>query len=132
MLEMGVGSIHERSWQVRSTVALTLAILITLCPFLCGAAEFGQGTHRHDVTEGTSHDSSAPDQCPEEGDNCICQGAVQADCVRFVGDAAGFCLVIDLLLPSASQSLAHMTREGSTTGLASWGNAHAVRSFLQN
>lgn len=117
---------------MRSTIALLLAILITLCPFLCGAVEFGQGAHRHDVPDSASHDSSVPDQCPEEGDNCICQGAVQRDCGRFVAAIPSLSLFVHLLLPSPSHTLTHPTRQGSSTGLASWGNAHDIRSFLQN
>ena len=52
--------------------------LLTLCPILCGAKEFGHGAHSHGTADGASP-GSAPDQCPEDGDNCICQGAVQVD-----------------------------------------------------
>ncbi|SIO62509.1 hypothetical protein SAMN05444166_7067 [Singulisphaera sp. GP187] len=118
---------------MRSLLASFLALLITLCPLLCGAAEFGQGAHRHDVPESTSHDSSTPDQCPEEGDNCICQGAVQAGHVRFFGaDAVDHTILVGVLFPSALQSLTYLTKERSSTGLGHWGNALAIRSFLQN
>ncbi|WP_406696257.1 hypothetical protein V5E97_35245 [Singulisphaera sp. Ch08] len=118
---------------MRSILATFLAILITLCPLLCGAAEFGQGAHRHDVAENSSHDSSAPDQCPEEGDNCICQGAVQGGHVRFFGaETFNHSILVGLLFPLSLNTLSHQARERSSTGLADWGNALAVRSFLQN
>ncbi|AGA26429.1 hypothetical protein [Singulisphaera acidiphila] len=118
---------------MRSILATFLAILITLCPLLCGAAEFGQGAHRHDVSGSPSHDSSAPDQCPEEGDNCICQGAVQADHIRFLGaHATGHSIIVGLLLPTPLHLLFSLSQKGASTGLGRWGNALAVRSFLQN
>jgi hypothetical protein len=118
---------------VRASLALYLAALLTLCPLLCGAAEFGQGAHRHGVSGGCSNDSSSPDRCPEEGDNCICQGAVPADNVRHTGsDAVGLAQLVDAILHAPLRPIAHLTCEGIPTGLAGWGDALAVRAFLQN
>jgi hypothetical protein len=117
---------------VRAFFSLLLIALLALCPILCGAREFGHGAHRHGSSSGTSPDP-APGQCPEDGDNCICQGAVQVDHVRI--DGSDF-LTSPLLLASFAHTplhpVAHLTWDGSPTGLASWGDAGTVRSLLQN
>ena len=112
-----------------------LAGLLMLCPILCGAKEFGHGAHRHGASDGATNDPSAPDHCPEDGDNCICQGAVQLDEVRTPDqnfDALGVPTLLDLSFPTPQHPIAHLTWGGSPTGLAGWGDATAVRSFLQN
>jgi len=53
-----------------------------LCPLICGAEEIAHGARLHGATDGPSGDS--PSHCPEEGDNCICQGAVQLDDARTI------------------------------------------------
>jgi hypothetical protein len=118
---------------VRAIAALLLTGLLVLCPILCGAEEFGHGAHRHGSSESASHDPSAPGQCPEEGDNCICQGAVVSVDVRVPdADALGLPLLLGMLVHTPHHPLAHLTWDGSPTGLAGWGDSHAVRAFLQN
>jgi hypothetical protein len=121
---------------VRTIVALFLTGIILACPFLCGAAEASHLTHREHAAGGPSN-GPAPAHCPEDNDNCVCRGAVQSSNVRVPNSD-----VISLPLPlhglvgtlahSPAHSLAHLTSDGSPTGLASWGDSVTVRALLQN
>jgi hypothetical protein len=108
-----------------------MTALLTFCPILCGAEELGHGAHQEGRAETPSH--HGPGECPEEVDNCICQGAVQAGDVR-MPDAgiARLGLTLVLIVHTPLHPAAHLTCDGSPTGLAGWGNAQAVRSVLQN
>jgi hypothetical protein len=115
---------------VRALSSLTLIGLLMLCPLICGVEELGHQAHRHGSSE-----STAPSHCPEQGDNCICEGAVQPDNLRAHGsvpEVDGLPLLLDLAIDPPLHPLAHLTSDGSPTGLAGWGNSHAVRAFLQN
>jgi hypothetical protein len=118
---------------VRAIAALLLTGLLVVCPLLCGAAEFGLGAHRHGAPESPSHDPSTPVQCPEEGDNCICHGAVVTVDVR-LSDAGSFVLrsLLGALVHTPHHPIAHLTWDGSPTGLAARGGALAARSVLQS
>ena len=121
---------------VRTCVTLLLAGFLLACPFLCGAAEAGHATHSGHPVSGPS-DSPAPGHCPQDSDDCICRGAVQSADVRVPAiDAVSFPLplhgLVGILDHAPSHSLAHLTSDGSATGLAAWGDALAVRAFLQN
>ena len=116
---------------VRTFTAFFLIGLIAACPLLCGAVEIGHGTHGLETSSGVPGEPSAPGHCPQDGDDCICQGAVQADDARLPGAADDF----GLLLPFAHtppHPIAHLTRDGSPTGLAALGDSSTVRAFLQN
>jgi hypothetical protein len=115
---------------VRSFSILALIGFLALCPLICGAGEIGHPSHQLG-----SSDSPSPSHCPEEGDNCICQGAVQGDHFRVPdlgSEAIGPFLFLDRSNDLLLHPLAHLTSDGSPTGLAGWGDAHAVRAFLQN
>jgi hypothetical protein len=112
---------------VRSVLAQLLAGLLTICPILCGAEEFGRGTHLHNSRE----PASAPGHCVAVGDNCICQGAVAADDVP-VAESLGLPSLLAALATTPRHPSGHRWPEGLPTGLAAWGGAHAVCSLLQN
>ena len=118
---------------MRAIAALLLTGLLVLCPILCGAEEFGHGAHRHGSWEGASQDASAPGHCPEEGDNCICQGAVVSVDIRVPdADVLGLPLLSGIPVLALHHPIGHLTWDGSPTGLAAWGDSRAVRAFLQN
>jgi hypothetical protein len=109
--------------------------IILACPLLCGLAEAGHDAHRE---HGSGQaDSPAPAHCAEEADDCICRGAVQSIDVRvpdsyFAIESSwleGFGVSITRPLP---HFFAHLTCQGSPTGLASWGDSSTVRALLQN
>jgi hypothetical protein len=121
---------------VRIIVALLLTGLILACPFVCGAAEASHVMHREHADGGPAN-SPAPTHCPEDNDNCVCRGAVQSSDVRVSNSGAiGLPLslngLVGILAHSPAQSLAHLTSDGSPTGLASWGDSVTVRALLQN
>lgn len=112
-------------------MALLLVILITACPLICGAVEACQVAHRHDPASPAS-----PNHCPEDSDNCICRGAVQASDTRLPDrDVVGLSSTLLLwgaLAHSPAHSFLHLTTDGSPTGLAAWGDSLAVCAVLQN
>jgi hypothetical protein len=117
---------------VRPILTFILATLLTLCPVLCGGEEFGLGAYLHGTSDAPSH---APGNCPEQGDDCICRGAVQASNVRVPdadADAVGLPMLLDILPHTPLHPLSRLTWGGSPTGLAGWGDTLSVRSFLQN
>ena len=121
---------------VRSFGSLLLIGSILVCPFLCGAAEAGHAAHHVQAAAGPG-DHSAPDDCPQEGDNCICGGAVQSADIRLPGlDVTGSPLpthgLTGILVHAPSHSLAHLTSQGTPTGLAGWGDTITVRALLQD
>jgi hypothetical protein len=117
---------------VRAILSGLLIGFLTLCPILCGAKEFAHGAHPHGTSDAASPDS-APDQCPEDGDNCICQGAVQVDSLRGQdSDVFDLPLLFLAFDPTPPHYASHLTTQGSPTGPSGWGDANTVRSFLQN
>ena len=125
--------LNSETLAVRNFAALFLVGLIALCPVICGAAEDDHGPRHHGPVDGSHGGSPSPTHCPEDSGNCICQGAVQSGDVH-VPD------VDAVILPhlfhhreyAPPHPLAHLTRDGSPTGLAGWGGSLAVRAFLQN
>jgi hypothetical protein len=115
---------------VRTFVALFLIGLLSFCPVLCGAAETDHGAHGHGASDGPS----APSHCPEDSDNCICQGAVIQSGDHHVSghDAFGLPLHFIAIGHTPSHPIAHLTWDGFPTGLAGWGDALTVRALLQN
>ena len=121
---------------VRTFVSMLLTGLILACPFLCGAAEAGHVTHREHPVSGPA-DSPTPGHCPEDSDDCICRGAVQSADVRVPGiDSISSPLplhgLVGILDHAPAHSLAHLTSDGTPTGLAGWGDSVTVRALLQN
>ena len=133
MLLVGVIGLQPREPDaVRTLATLSLIGLLMLCPLICGAEEIAHGARLHGATNGPSGDS--PSHCPEEGDNCICQGAVQLDDIRSSDQDSGAVSLpplfhISFLTPL--HPIAHLTWNGSPTGLAGWGGSLAVQAFLQ-
>lgn len=113
-----------------SRVAAVLLVgLLVLCPAVCGAEEPDRGTHAHSAAGGPA----TPAHCPEDGSNCICQGAVQVDAVRVAHpDADVLTPPSDLLVATPLLPRPHLTRDGSPTGLAGLGDRPAIRAFLQS
>ncbi|MEO6809584.1 MAG: hypothetical protein ABI353_10785 [Isosphaeraceae bacterium] len=115
---------------MRTLLVITLIGLLSFCPVLCGAAEVGHDAHGH----GASDEPASPTHCPDDGDNCICQGALVSSSGSHVSllDTLGVALDSVSLGQISSCPLAYLTRDGSPTGLTPWGNALKVRAFLQN
>jgi hypothetical protein len=109
--------------------------IILACPLLCGLAEAGHDAHQEHAS--SQPDGPAPGHCAEESDDCICRGAVQSVDARvpdsyFAIESFWLEGFGDLLARPMAQSPAHLTCEGSPTGLASWGDSSTVRALLQN
>jgi hypothetical protein len=121
---------------LRNLVALLLVGLISACPILCEAAEFGQGSHQCQADTSCDHPAENRSPCPDDGGSCICSGAIQAADVRIPDlDSAFLPDSIGLWLPPHSLRyplFLHLTQDGGPTGLAGFGDAGAVRSLLQN
>ena len=121
---------------VRTFVTMLLIGLILACPVLCGAAETGHATHRQHAAAGPPN-SPAPAHCPENSDDCICRGAVQSSDVRVpatdpISSPLPLHGLVGILDHAPAHSLAHLTSDGTPTGLAGWGDAVTIRAFLQN
>lgn len=119
---------------VRIFAAHALIGLLISCPFVCGAAEPDHGiAHRDRASDSSPERPHGPAHCAEGGDNCICEGAVQVGDVRVpASHDVGFPLVFAAVLSSSPHPIAHLTWDGSPTGLAGWGDHLSVRAFLQN
>lgn len=120
---------------MRTILTTFLTGLILACPFLCGVAGAVGGSHQHNAAGQPG--SPAPAHCPEDSDNCVCRGAVQYGDVKVPDiDAVGLPLPLHglagLIAHAPAHSHAHLTRDGTPTGLAAWGNSTAVRALLQN
>src|SRR4051794_39532457 len=107
---------------VRTFVTMLLSGLILACPFLCGAAEANHVAHREHTTGDASH-GPAPSHCPEDGDDCVCRGAVASSDVKVPAfDSIGLPLPLGglggALAHSPAHSLAHLTSDGTPAGLA--------------
>ena len=109
--------------------AILLVGLLALCPAVCGVGEEGLGTHAH----AASGRPEPPAHGPEDGSNCICQGAVQADAFRLAHpDVDRLTPRLAAASPTPLHPIAHLTRDGSATGLAGLGGRPAIRAILQN
>lgn len=116
---------------MRGLVAVLLVGLVIVCPLLCGASEAACGAHEHNASQDCPEEPARPAHCPQDQNNCICNGAVRADEARaFDLDVIGF---IDLpaLVHTPPHPISHLTWEGSPTGLAGWGDLLTVRALLQ-
>lgn len=121
---------------MRTFLVPMLIALFALCPVLCGAEEGGCGQHHAGTADAQPEAPSAPAHCPEDGDNCICGGAVVQPADSLVHQADDFALPAFLsardLGHTPAHPIAHLTWDGSSTGLAGWGDSLDVRAFLQN
>jgi len=117
---------------LRRLITTLLATLIFACPFLCGADKLGHGVQCGCAAGDEGRDG--PDQCPEGGDSCVCQGAVQSADVRAVTPSCDAALPLYVFVPQPPliHSPHHLTRDGAPTGLAGWGDSLNVRAYLQN
>ncbi|HEU5115655.1 MAG TPA: hypothetical protein VFT74_03185 [Isosphaeraceae bacterium] len=90
-------------------VSQLLIGLIALCPLICGGESVGS---YHQENHAVGHRSS-PNPCPEDGDNCICQGAIQTDAFR---DAMplplGDCLLVGWGAPAAPSPRSNVIGNG--------------------
>lgn len=116
---------------VRTLLAVMLIGLLSFCPVLCGAAETGHDAHGH----GASDEPASPTHCPDDGDNCICQGALVSGSSNSVHlsplDTLGVPLDSVTLGQVWFRPLAPLTRDGSLTGWPHWGDALKARALLQ-
>jgi hypothetical protein len=119
---------------VRTFLVATLIGLLVSCPAVCGAAEAGHGSHGHREPSGSPGDPRAPVHCPEDGEDCICNGAVLAGDVRLPdSDPDRLTPLLAFVVPPARHLVAHhLTPDSAPTGLAGRGDSRAVRAFLQN
>ena len=123
---------------VRTTVTMLLICLLLACPFLCRAAETGCSHELSGASSGPQDDSHIPPSCPDDGVCCICAGATQTGEFR-AADLASPDLLPCLdgwflpLLPSPHIFvMRYLALEESPVGLAVFGDALAVRAFLQD
>ena len=119
---------------MRTFVALALIGLLVSCPAVCGVGEAGHGPHGHQAPRGAHDERQAPVHCPEDGEDCICNGAVLSSGVRLNdSDTIGLPLLLACIVPTSPHLLAHdLTREGAPIGRADRGDARSVRALLQN
>ncbi len=114
---------------VRRIVSQLLIGLIALCPLVCGAEAVEPCHQDHHAID---HDSS-PAQCPDDGDNCICQGAIQANVFRIsLPSILGHpFLMAEPIVPS-STLLPPLLGKSILTGCGSPGIGVNPRAALQN
>lgn len=121
---------------MREFVATLLVGAILTCPFICGAGEVDHGERGHDPVAGTRSDPGFPVHCPDEGGNCLCEGAVKpveikADKQLLDFKSPGFpCLADFAVRPTAgwADGLARL----SPLAKLRRGDATSVRALLQN
>ena len=109
----------------RNCVSTLLAGLILSCPFLCGADEVDHAAHAPHDTSGPC-DPSSPVHCPQESEDCICQGAIptidsRVDDLHLLGMPCGFRAMLGLPPHAVSHSLIQLSRVDTAAGLAGWG-----------
>lgn len=125
----GIVAAERERVAVERSLILLLVGLILLCPFVCCAEVLGVDACAH---EATGH-SSAPDQCPDGGDNCLCQGAVNAGSIRIANpDLLGVSHLIATPSPTLPHLHAPLTWGGSPTWLAGLRGGLTGRALLQN
>ena len=147
---------------MRRTLTVSFAIaIVTLCPILCRTIEVAHASPQDRVTRASSDaplppsvlsdatDDCCPsgregrtpiggdDCCPGGEDTCLCSGTVQGDDAqapdpRGVGISCPFDCPPDASRLAHRHALVHLNSDGQPAGLASWGDALAVRAFLQN
>jgi len=119
---------------VRTFIVPFLIALITACPFLCGVAESDHGSHRFDASAGTPCGPTSPAHCPQDGDDCICQGAVPPGGVRTSTSSAAVGLPIPgrPSLHARQHAAVRLPQESPATNLAGWGNPSSIQALLQN
>ncbi len=116
---------------MRTVLVLCLIHALSFCPAFCGTDEADHVTHPHQQQSGDS--PATPVHCPEDGDGCICNGAIQTADVRLPDmDSIGLFLPVNLSDVSASHPPLSLTWNRATVGLTGWGDSNSVRSFLQN
>jgi hypothetical protein len=119
-------------------VSMLLVCLLLACPFLCRAAETGCSHELSGASSGPQDDSRIPPSCPDDGVCCICAGATQTGEFR-AADQTSPDLLPSLdgwflpLLPSPHIFVTqYLALEEPPAGLAAFGDALAVRAFLQD
>lgn len=114
---------------MRKLLVITLIGLLSFCPVLCGAAEVGHDAHGH----GASQEPALPTHCPDEGDNCICQGALISSSDGYASsfDTIGVPLDLAELGQTLSRPFSDIIKGGPPAGPASWGDGLKVCALLQ-
>lgn len=120
---------------MRNLVTLLLIGLIAACPIFCEAAESAQGLHQcqTDTTCG-DHGVPSPLPCSDDGESCICSGAIQAADVRPPEPGSPLSSLPIFALPALALPhplFLHLTRDGAPTGLITFGDAGTVCALLQ-
>lgn len=111
-----------------------LMAVLTLCPVFCGAETDDHRTCFGDAAGSRPDEApSTPAHCPDEADDCICQGAILPGAVKVPG-ANAFALNLPSLLfvDTSLHTIAHFSWEVAPTGFAGGHDSLAVRAFLQN
>ena len=122
---------------MRKLASLVLIGLLLLCPVICGAAEIGHGPGGHGTSADSREHAGEPESCPEDGDNCICQGAVRSVEVRVADHSADASdlpflphhFVIDLAIPRLT--VASLAEERGVAASTGWHDARVLRAWLQ-
>lgn len=119
---------------VRTFMIPYLMAVLTLCPVFCGTeSDDHRACFPDAVGTGSDEAPSTPAHCPEEGDDCICQGAILPVAVKVAGCSA-FALNLPSLLfvDTSPHTTAHSPWEVAPTGFAGKSDSLTVRAFLQN
>jgi len=120
--------LNRAEFPVRVLLNLILAGLIIACPAVCGAGEAGHDAHRPEAADSQGD----PVHCPQDGDACICEGAVPTNDVQVPTlDTVALPFFV-ALVHGLAHPIPHLTWNGSPTGLAGWGDSLTVRALLQN
>jgi hypothetical protein len=123
---------------LRTLVSLFLAGLLLACPLLCRAAESGCCHESLGAAGESQEDSHAPPSCPDDAVSCICAGATQADDCRAAALAPPHSLpfldglFFDLHPAFPVSDTRNPIPLEPPARLAAFGDALAVRAFLQN
>lgn len=123
---------------MRPIVSALLACLLLACPLLCRAVESECSHELSGATGGPQDGSHIPTSCPDDGVCCVCAGATQTGEFRSADLASpdplpslnSWLLFLPTLPPIGVTR--YPAREEPPAGLAVFGDALAVRAFLQN
>jgi hypothetical protein len=120
---------------LRTIASVYLTAFLVACPFVCGSSDKGFDLNCPDSGCHTPRDVDSPAHCPEEGGNCVCQGAIQRAQSYPSLERVPASFVVDLphvTLYSALLEAGFGAYSSRTPfGLASSASSHRVCALLQ-